>query len=195
MRWLHPSRRLLLCLSAVVGTIAGTGIPVIATTRVVGDGLEVPSPVVQFMAAQDEARFALWSLAGLDAELVHVLWDEQTIEGGADQETVFSADLWYRLPSGDVVHVWQTDNPFLRTDGKDPLSQPGGHRVVLPNGTSWYARTLPSDAMAEGILSHYDASTGITISMDIDMAELDPRTPADNEAVLVNAARHLTRSK
>lgn len=99
-------------------------------------------------------------------ELANAIAHEETYEGG---ETVHSLDVWYRLPSGDVFHVWQTNSSKLAEEGKDPVRDSVGPGVTIGD-TLWKS----ADTDFTGITSFSTRfANGVTVSADFPTSVID----------------------
>ncbi|MEX2553524.1 MAG: hypothetical protein WD627_11055 [Actinomycetota bacterium] len=95
----------------------------------------------------------------------HALASEYQAVGG---EPIHSLDVWYSLPGGGRLHVWQTD---ARLTEKNPVTEPGSVATKTAEGTIWQTVTL------DGIESFSTLfEDGVTLSVDLQGSEVDPLT-------------------
>lgn len=93
---------------------------------------------------------------------------KSTYDGG---DTVHSLDVWYRLPSGQGLHIWQTNSSKLAEAGKDPLRDSVDGSVSI-GGTLWKG----ANTDFAGIKSFSARfSDGVTVSVDFPTSVIDAR--------------------
>lgn len=145
----------------VLGVGIGAMVPLGARATVVGEDVNLPNPSVELAEAQAAAPYRIREPAFLpaDTKLVLVTWVPPALDEG---ESAFSVDLWYGLPDGTRLHLWQTDAKYLAEAGKDPAAPTEGEPVNI-NGDNW--RLVRLEAERGTALSRRFAD-GITLSLD-----------------------------
>ncbi|CAN5889960.1 hypothetical protein BH23ACT12_BH23ACT12_21030 [soil metagenome] len=101
-------------------------------------------------------------------KLANAIAHTETYEGG---DTVHSVDVWYRLPSGEGLHIWQTNSSKLAEAGKDPVRDSVDGSVSIGD-TLWKG----ADTDSPGIKSFSTRFTdGVTVSVDFPTSSIDAR--------------------
>jgi hypothetical protein len=101
-------------------------------------------------------------------KLANAMAHTESYEGG---NKVNSLDVWYRLPSGDGLHIWQSDSSGLAEAGKDPVRDSVDGSVSIGE-TVWKG----ANTDFAGVKS-YSArfSDGVTVSVDFPASMVDAR--------------------
>lgn len=102
------------------------------------------------------------------AKLANAIAHTESYEGG---ETVHSLDVWYRLPSGDGLHIWQTNSSGLAEAGKDPVLDSADESLSIGD-TAW-KRADTDFAGVKSFSARF--SDGVTVSVDFPTSLIDAR--------------------
>lgn len=127
-----------LALGAAVGIVIGLALPVTSSPRfqVVDTNVHLPDPTESLEGAQAAAPYEVRLPSKLPAgtKLEHVNW-------AVDGERV-DVDLWFALPGGGRLHIWQTNHPLGHTF-VGQVGQVGQATTIA--GREWTATLLHSD--------------------------------------------------
>lgn len=83
----------------------------------------------------------------------------------AGGDPVHSLDIWFSLPGGSMLHLWQTDAQLTE---KNPVTEPGSVATKAADGTVW------RQAATEGIKSFSTKfEDGVTMSVDFPVSKVD----------------------
>lgn len=104
----------------------------------------------------------------IGAKLANAIAQKESYEGG---ETVHSLDVWYRLPSGDGLHIWQTNSSGLAEAGKDPVRDSVDGSVSI--GATVWKRADTDFAGVKSFSTRF--SDGVTVSVDFPTSLIDAR--------------------
>jgi hypothetical protein len=82
---------------------------------------------------------------------------------------VHSLDVWFRLPSGGSLHIWQTDDPTgLAAEGKDPVLS---GRPIAIGSRIWTRTDLQDSPGISAFNTRFE--DGVTLSIDFPVSEVD----------------------
>jgi hypothetical protein len=124
---------------AAAGLILGLTLP---SSGVAGSLRSLPRPERELVQAQRLASFPLrlpaWLPSG--AALDRVSWPDDAALGARRSAT--AVDVWYRLPNGTRLHVWQTNGSALE---KNPVGY--GEAIRIAGATWWRERVALGTAL------------------------------------------------
>ena len=156
-------RLLVLGVTVALGTGVAVGfvLPTGVGATVVGLNANLPDPTIALAQAQAAAPYTIKQPTFLPAgaSLFLVNW---LAPNKAEGEDAFAVDIWYSLPDGSRLHLWQTNDQHLTAEGKDPAASDVGQPVVL-GGVTWREVQLDNSG-GTALSSHFN--DGITVSLD-----------------------------
>ncbi len=157
-------KRRLLVVSGLTAFVGAVGVAVVlhvsAPARVLTTRANLSDPTLALAEAQAASPFPIKQPGYLPvgASLENVTWIVPDAEAGP----AFSVDLWYALPDGTRLHVWETNNQDLIQTGKDPAAPTAGTPVEIAGVTWRIVRLLPDSTT---VLSAHLAD-GITVTVN-----------------------------
>lgn len=144
-------------IAAVFGVLSASSAP----AQTVASNAQVTPVAVQFASVAATTPYALYQVPLTVGSLTYA--DNITTDGLGAPSTTVSSSLLYVLPDGARLQVWQTNNPDLAAEGKDPTTAPGVTPAVI-SGSTWEFGSVRGDP-AHSVASTRTAS-GDTISID-----------------------------
>jgi hypothetical protein len=176
IRWQHPRVAAIVVGGILVGGGLGLMLPVAGSPRfqVVDTNVHLPDPTESLReavaAAPYRVRFPSPSPDG--AKLEHVSWS-------VEQGDVVPVNVWFVLPEGGKLHIWQT-NTSDSVEDIEGLS--GGERVTIA-GSAW---TLISFTWGDEQMLQLSTrfEDGVTLSIDAPSSRLDAQSLSEVAASL-----------
>jgi len=153
-----------LVLAAGLGVLSALAIPVAArsTPEVIDRAANLPDPVAQLALAEHTVPFTIHLPTPTPNGAIPLTVDTD-IEG-----QVASFDMWWTLPGSSRLHIWETNNPGLATEGKDVLAS--GIPVSV-NGVRWQqTRTNWDTVTLTELCSRFPDGVIVCVASDLDPA-------------------------
>lgn len=164
--WLR--RVLVVAAWVTVGGLVALVVPVAASERsasgvqVIDTQAQLPDPVTALQNAQQSAPYQIHLRATLPEGAIPLVVD-WTDEGGA-----VAIDMWWTLPSSSRFHIWETNDPSLADEGKDPLSS---GTPVMAGNAEWRETSVAWGSMLlTELCRKFDDGVTVCLSSDLDPA-------------------------